>query len=130
MVNELGVDEGGGDVKEERVGVESVALVGVDVGIIVLSVKDGGREDENWLGLGSVMEDDGPVKDEMLGEIEDTELELISDEGTVTEGDVEDDTLGLNGDTVEDDALELDEESVEEDALELDGESVELELGG
>jgi hypothetical protein len=121
-VNKLGVGEGG-DAEEESEGLEGemvrgeddelgsmVNEPGVDVGVIVLFVE------EERLELGSVMEDDGVEDEDMLGEIEDTELELITDEDTVEE----DDSLELDGDTVEDD----EGETVEDD----DRESVELEL--
>ena len=112
MVNELGVEEGGNvdgsfrleegtDVKDVREEMET--LVNVDVGIILSFVEEaGGREEENRVELGFVIEDDGGVTDEeILGEVGDTELELIADEDDGTEVGIEDDALDLDGETVE-----------------------------
>jgi hypothetical protein len=108
-VKEPGTDEGDGvsgrvrleesiDVKDVREGVEM--LVGVDVGIIVTFVEGCGREEGGRVELGFVIGDNGRVtEEEMLGEMEDTELGSI-DEGGATEGDIEDDVLELNRETV------------------------------
>jgi len=127
-VNELGVGEGGNEESEglegEMVKGEKDELgsmvneLGVDVGVIVSFV-----EEEDWLELGSVMEDDRVEDEEMLGEIEDTELELITDEDTV----VEDDPLELDGDTVEEDEGETVEDDEGDTVEDDDGETVELE---
>ena len=130
VISELGVIEGGDiegrvlvregmDVKE---GGEMIVSLGVNVGEILSFVEEGGREeggreeggkeeggkeeggkeeggrDE----LGVVMEDGGGVINEvMVGEIEDTELEMVTDEDDVTEDDSEDDTLELDEETTE-----------------------------
>ena len=112
MVNELGVEDGGNvdgsfrleegtDVRD--VGEEMETLVNVDVGIILSFVEEaGGREEENRVELGFVIEDDGGVIDEeLLGKVGDTELELITDEDDGTEVGIDDDALDLDGETVE-----------------------------
>ena len=109
-VKGLGMDEGGKvggrvlveegwDVKDVRDGMET--LVGVDVGIIVSFVEGSEREEGGGVELGSVIGDSGRVTDEEMlgGEMEDTELELIDEDG-VTEGDIEDDALESDGRTV------------------------------
>ena len=76
------------DVIGVREEMEMVVSVGVDVGKTVSIVEDGGRE-EGGIELEVEVEDDGPsTGGEILGEIEDSELELDTDEGRVTEGDL------------------------------------------
>jgi len=79
---------------------ETEMLLGVDVGKIVSSVESREREGDR-VKLGLVIEDGGLVTDEeMLGEMEECESELITEERS-TEGDVEDGSLELDGETVE-----------------------------
>ena len=64
--------------------------------------EEGGKEEGGRDELGVVMEDGGGVINEvMVGEIEDTELEMVTDEDDVTEDDSEDDTLELDEETTE-----------------------------
>lgn len=74
------LDKGGKVVIDVGRGVGTVALVGVNVGKNVSSVKEVGEGEENWVGLRIVMEVNG----------------LVTDEDSVTEGDM----LELEGGTV------------------------------
>jgi len=51
-------DEGSKDLKDVREGMEMVVPIGVDVGKLVSSEKDGGREKEDWVKSRIVTEGD------------------------------------------------------------------------
>ena len=90
----FGREEGNREVREEKIVFDSVG-----VGMIVLLVEDCGREEADGVELGRFNKDDGLSSEEMPGEMEVTELGLIK-EDDATDDDVDDNALGLDGETV------------------------------
>ena len=81
--------ERGKEVEDMGEEVEMVVSVGIDVGKIVPLVKEDGGKEEGGIELGVTVGDGRRTKDEeMLGEIEGTELELTTNEDSVIEGDL------------------------------------------